>query len=166
MHEPARRSARLTVVMTIEAVPLSFSLRQHGRDHRVSVGRVRDRRVRRSAAPARRTAWRRVTYRAGTYSFALRRGLPRAGRALTQSAGMNSRVGFTADGGSPLLVTRSPGTPGAFSLCIGGYRTRQQANALVSTRQDRVVASPGPSRGRGGSGRLDDPLTRTVGAST
>src|SRR6516162_1521327 len=58
--------------MTIEngtAIGSRLSARQHGRDHRVPVGRVRDRMVHWSAARAPlRTARRRVTYRAALTS--------------------------------------------------------------------------------------------------
>ena len=55
--------------------------RQHGRDHRVPVGRVRDRTVHRLAAPAPpRTARRRVTYRAAVARW------PRACITLRQGA--------------------------------------------------------------------------------
>src|SRR5262249_41553920 len=37
---------------------------------------------------------------------------------------------------------------------------------LVMTCRPAVMASPGPSPHTGGSGRLDDPITWTVGAST
>jgi len=56
--------------------------RQHGRDHRVSVGRVRDRMVHRSAAPAPpRTARRTVTYEASYPALAKGAHHPTAGRA-------------------------------------------------------------------------------------
>ena len=56
--------------------------RQHGRDHRVSVGRVRDRMVHKSAAPAPpRTARRTVTYEASYPALAKGAHHPTAGRA-------------------------------------------------------------------------------------
>jgi hypothetical protein len=66
MHEPARRSARLTVRHGHRGrhrYRSRLCARQHGRDYRVLVGRVCDWTVHRSAAPAPpRTARRRITY--------------------------------------------------------------------------------------------------------
>src|SRR6516225_12000468 len=62
--------------------------------------------------------------------------------------------------------------PGAFfsKSVFGGYRTKRKllrwSVGHRRAQQDRVVTSPGPSPHTGGSGRVDDPLTRTVGAST
>src|SRR5262249_40995269 len=63
-NEPARRSVRHDHRERHRYRP-RLCARQHGRDHRVPVGRVRDRTVHWSAAPAPpRTSGERVTYRA------------------------------------------------------------------------------------------------------
>ena len=69
--------------MTIEGGYSSrLRARQHGRDHRVSVGRVHDRTVQRLAAPAPpRTARRKVTYEASYPALAKGAHHPTAGRA-------------------------------------------------------------------------------------
>jgi hypothetical protein len=86
--------------------------RQHGRDHRVPVGRVRDRMVHRSTAPAPpRTARRRVTYRAAILRWPAARITLRQGARVVHDSGHRRKA-------AAAITTTRPWVVGALDLTV------------------------------------------------
>src|SRR5262245_62707763 len=90
---------------------------------------------------------------------------------LWDSIGASRDIKDFVPGRSSDFEPKAPAPGLSFALCVstgtepGGRPRRWSVGHLRLLTNPVQMTSPGPSRARGGSGRLDDPFTRMVDAA-